>query len=149
RIPVDRFRRLGGLVAPAAAVYFRDSRSERAAGCPNGKGDGGVFGLRGVGVSGVQRIRRVGWRSAAWQAGAAAVLASLSAWRAAALAERVGLGGLKGQIIMGTMASSSRGRILFWLVGAVALLLVANALVAVQHTGSRAGQTYRWVCRES
>ena len=29
------------------------------------------------------------------------------------------------------------------------MLLVANVLVAVRHLGTRAGQTYRWVCRES
>jgi len=50
---------------------------------------------------------------------------------------------------MGTMTTASRSRFLIWGASVVVLLLIANALVAVQHTGSRAGQTYRWVCRES
>ena len=45
-------------------------------------------------------------------------------------------------------ADSRRMFVICCAVGA-ALLVVANALVAVLHTGSRAGQTYRWVCRDS
>jgi hypothetical protein len=31
----------------------------------------------------------------------------------------------------------------------VAVLVIGNVVVAVRHLGVRAGQTYRWVCRET
>jgi hypothetical protein len=37
--------------------------------------------------------------------------------------------------------------VLGWL--AIVILLIANGVVAVRYLGARAGQTYRWVCRES
>jgi hypothetical protein len=42
-----------------------------------------------------------------------------------------------------------RKRLLAWSALAVALLLIANLLVALWHIGRVSGQTYRWVCRES
>jgi len=42
-----------------------------------------------------------------------------------------------------------RKRLLTWCALAVALLLIANLLVALWHIGRVSGQTYRWVCRES
>jgi hypothetical protein len=48
-----------------------------------------------------------------------------------------------------TMATGSRSNILFWTTGGAVLLLLVNVVVAVVHTGSRAGQTYHWVCRKS
>jgi hypothetical protein len=45
-------------------------------------------------------------------------------------------------------AVASRRKILIG--GALAvLLLVANGIVAVRYLGTRAGQTYCWICRES
>jgi hypothetical protein len=45
------------------------------------------------------------------------------------------------------MASWKRS--LVWCVVGAAALLAANALVAVLHAGSQAGQTYHWVCLNS
>ncbi|HKA08581.1 MAG TPA: hypothetical protein VKD71_15085 [Gemmataceae bacterium] len=42
-----------------------------------------------------------------------------------------------------------RKRLLAWSALAVALLLIANLLVALWHIGRVSGQTYRWLCRES
>jgi hypothetical protein len=40
-------------------------------------------------------------------------------------------------------------KLLAWCAVAASLLLIANVLVAVRHLGGRAGQAYRWVCRDS
>jgi hypothetical protein len=45
------------------------------------------------------------------------------------------------------MAVSQHGRFLSCM--GVAALLAVNVLMAVGHSGTRSGQTYRWVCRES
>jgi len=42
-----------------------------------------------------------------------------------------------------------RKRLLAWTALGVALLLIANMVVALWHIGRVSGQTYRWVCRES
>jgi hypothetical protein len=42
-----------------------------------------------------------------------------------------------------------RKKVLAWCAAGAALLLMANAVVAVRHAGAEAGRTYRWVCRES
>jgi len=44
--------------------------------------------------------------------------------------------------------SSQRKAPFLW-AGFVALLVIANLLVAVRHVGRRAGQWYRWVCPET
>jgi hypothetical protein len=36
-----------------------------------------------------------------------------------------------------------------WCAFGICLLLAVNVIVAVRQVGTRAGQTYRWVCRES
>src|SRR5262245_65418546 len=43
----------------------------------------------------------------------------------------------------------SRKRILVGCAVGLVLLIFANVLVAIRHAGTRAGQTYRWVCPES
>ena len=37
----------------------------------------------------------------------------------------------------------------WWWAAGVALLIVANVFVAIRNAGTRAGQTYRWVCPET
>jgi hypothetical protein len=44
---------------------------------------------------------------------------------------------------------ASRKQVLAWAGGAVALLMVANLIVAVRWVGTRAGEIYVWVCRRS
>jgi hypothetical protein len=43
----------------------------------------------------------------------------------------------------------SRKKLLACCAASGILLLSANVLVALRHLGTRAGQTYHWVCRES
>jgi hypothetical protein len=45
--------------------------------------------------------------------------------------------------------STSRRRVLAWGVAAAVVLVAANVVVAGRVVGTRAGQTYVWVCRES
>jgi hypothetical protein len=40
-------------------------------------------------------------------------------------------------------------KLLTWVAVGALLLLTVNVLVAIRHAGTRAGRTYRWVCRES
>jgi len=44
---------------------------------------------------------------------------------------------------------ASRKKLLICCAVGLVLLLVANLLVAIRQAGTRAGQTYRWVCTES
>ena len=47
------------------------------------------------------------------------------------------------------MAAASKIRTLRWCLIGFAILIVANVLIAAIHTGTQAGQTYRWLCRDS
>jgi hypothetical protein len=60
------------------------------------------------------------------------------------------VGGLVGRWSVGTGASRRGPKAVpVWCALGCPLLLFANLLVAVQHLGTRPGQTYRWVCPES
>jgi hypothetical protein len=60
------------------------------------------------------------------------------------------LGGFVGRWSVGAGATR-RGpkKVTVWCALVSTVLLIANLLVAVQHLGRRAGQTYRWVCPEA